>query len=147
MHMQPLPEVTGYSSLIVRTDFSDDAAWEAVCRAVENGEFYDAVDGVLIFVNDRAYSGVTAQHIPALIPKNSNYVTIYLIDSMTISHPDRPLLVIDLYELRQSGSIHTFRSVPAEIAAIECNLSIANMDFESFADNADEDGIFRGFEE
>jgi hypothetical protein len=30
---------------------------------------------------------------------------------------------------------------------IENNLSIANMDFEAFAENADPDGIFRGFPE
>jgi hypothetical protein len=28
---------------------------------------------------------------------------------------------------------------------IENNLSIANMDFEEFAENVDDDGIFRGF--
>jgi hypothetical protein len=134
-------------SMIIRTDFSDDAAWQTVCQAVEAGEFYDAIESLMNFVDDRAYSGVTAQNIPALLTEVAHQGTIYLVDSMTISHPDHPLLVIDLYEFRQSGSLNTFRSVPDQIAGIECNLSISNMDFESFADNVDEDGIFRGFEE
>jgi Domain of unknown function (DUF6924) len=31
--------------------------------------------------------------------------------------------------------------------SVENNLSIANMDFEDFADATDDDGIFRGFRE
>jgi len=34
-----------------------------------------------------------------------------------------------------------------EVASIEVNLSIANMDFDEFADSADADGVFRGFSE
>jgi hypothetical protein len=33
----------------------------------------------------------------------------------------------------------------AEIADIEANLSIANMGFSEFADNVEDDGVFRGF--
>jgi len=29
---------------------------------------------------------------------------------------------------------------------VENNLSLANMDFEEFADSVDADGVFRGFE-
>jgi hypothetical protein len=35
--------------------------------------------------------------------------------------------------------------LPSQIQAIENNLSIANMDFEDFADSVDADGVFRGF--
>jgi hypothetical protein len=42
----------------------------------------------------------------------------------------------------------SFRCVVGEIAAIESNLSIANMDFTEFADYADSHGgVFRGFED
>ncbi|HLF89873.1 MAG TPA: hypothetical protein VI451_13065 [Anaerolineales bacterium] len=40
-----------------------------------------------------------------------------------------------------------FRAIPSQIQGIENNLSIANMDFEEFADSVDEDGVFRGFPE
>ena len=34
-----------------------------------------------------------------------------------------------------------------EVALIEANLSIANMDFEEFADSVGPDGVFRGFDD
>ncbi len=40
----------------------------------------------------------------------------------------------------------TFRTTIPEIASIEANLAIANMDFFEFADNVQPDGVFRGFE-
>ncbi len=48
---------------------------------------------------------------------------------------------MDLYD----GSGHEFRAIPSQIQGIENNLSIANMDFEEFAEAVDEDGVFRGF--
>jgi len=38
-----------------------------------------------------------------------------------------------------------FRVIPSEIEGVENNLSLANMDFEEFANAADPDGVFRGF--
>jgi hypothetical protein len=38
-----------------------------------------------------------------------------------------------------------FRTVPAQVHAIEANLSIANMDFDELAGGVDESGVFRGF--
>jgi hypothetical protein len=44
-------------------------------------------------------------------------------------------------------SRHEFRAVSSPVQGIENNLSIANMDFEEFAEAVDEDGVFRGFPE
>jgi len=66
---------------------------------------------------------------------------MFMIDHIALSQPDYPILVVDLYtELGR-----TFRVIPAEMWGIENNLSIANMDFEEFADAVDSDGVFRGF--
>jgi hypothetical protein len=51
-----------------------------------------------------------------------------------------PLLVVDLYVERG----RQFRAVAAQIAPIDNNLSIANMDFEEFAELVDDLGVFRG---
>jgi hypothetical protein len=56
---------------------------------------------------------------------------------------EHPILVVDLYT--EPG--RSFRVVPAEVWGIENNLSTANMDFAEFADEADADGVFRGFPE
>jgi len=40
-----------------------------------------------------------------------------------------------------------FCAIPSQIQGIETNLTIANMDFEEFADSVGADGVFRGFPE
>lgn len=54
---------------------------------------------------------------------------------------DLTLIYVDLYD--QPG--RSFRCAVSEIASIEANLAIANMDFEDFADSIGPDGVFRGF--
>lgn len=62
---------------------------------------------------------------------------------MSLTDPEQPVLVVDL----SNDPGRNFRVIPAEIWGVENNLSIANMDFEEFADSADPDGTFRGFPE
>jgi len=52
------------------------------------------------------------------------------------------VLVVDLY----SDPGRSFRVIPSELWGVENNLSLANIDFEEFADAVDRDGVFRGFE-
>jgi hypothetical protein len=59
----------------------------------------------------------------------------------TFSDAEQPVLVVDLCE--QPG--RTFRVIPREMWGVENNLSIANMDYDDFANSADADGVFRGF--
>ena len=95
------------------------------------------------FVDDVEYADLTRDQLIQAIPTDFNHTFIIVADRTAISHPDHPLLIVDLYE--RSG--HAFRAVPSQIQGIENNLSIANMDFEEFAGSVDEDGIFRGFPE
>lgn len=137
--MKYLPE--SENALVLRTDFSDEAAWEAVCAAIRQpvGEFKAYVE----IVSDPKYEGLTAEQLPALVPQGSNHSFVFLVDRLALSHPERPVLVVDLYE----NPGRTFRVIPSEMGDVENNLSIANMDFEEFADAADADGVFRGFPE
>lgn len=124
---------------VIRTDFSDQAAWLATVRetVAPHGLFTANVR----IVDDRSFEGVAREDIPARLPPGSDHLFIFMVDSITIAHPEHPLLVVDLYE----SSLAAFRAVPSEIGAIETNLSLANMDFREFAESADIDGIFRGF--
>lgn len=62
---------------------------------------------------------------------------------MTISHPDCPLLVVDMAD--QPG--RSFRSAARELYMVESNLAEANMDWEDFAGHVDGEGIHQGFGE
>ena len=125
-------------TLMLRTDFADDAAWESLRAAVEaqGGEFRAFVR----FVDDRTHAGLTVDQA-VQFAKQSNQLFVFVADRMTLTNPDRPVLVVDASE--QAG--RTFRVVPASLWSVENNLALANMDFEEFAAAVDADGIFRGF--
>jgi hypothetical protein len=135
--MKPIPDTD--NALVLRTDFSDVAAWEAICAAIRKpvGAFQAYVE----FVSDPTYDGLTTAQALALIPNASNRAFLFIVDRRALLPPDYPILVLDLYT--EPG--RTFRVVPAEMWGVENNLSIANMDFAEFADAVDDDGIFRGF--
>ena len=137
--MKRIPDT--HNALVLRTDFSDAAAWEAICAAIQTpvGAFRAYVD----FVSDPAYDGLTTEQTLALIPPGSNHTFMFIVDRTELSPPDHPILVVDLYA--EPG--RTFRVIPSEMWGVENNLSIANMDFEEFAEAVDQDGVFRGFPE
>jgi len=127
------------NSLVLRTDFSDDSAWDSVRTAIQEpvGEFRAYVD----FISDPAYANLTIDDLLTLIPRGSNHTFIFVVDQRAISDPEHPVLVIALFEERG----RSFRVIPSEMWGVEKNLSLANMDFVEFAESVDPDGVFRGF--
>lgn len=135
--MKQLPKTE--NSLVLRTDFSDETVWNAIRAAIQQpvGEFRAFVD----FLDDRQYEGLTIDQLLALVSEQSNHTFVFVVDQLTFSHPEWPILVVDCYD--EPGN--NFRVVPSEMWGVENNLSIANMDFQEFADAVDADGVFRGF--
>jgi hypothetical protein len=128
------------NSLLLRTDFSDDAAWTALCESVQepNEEGFQAR---LDCISDPDYDGLTVEQLVALAPKGGDHTFAFVVDHIALTNPERSVLVVDLYD--EPG--RTFRVIPREMWGVENNLSIANMDYYEFADNVDPDGVFRGF--
>jgi len=139
--MKPIPATE--NALVLRTDFSDQAAWDRICAAIRKPVSIFRFHANVEFLDEPQYANITKDQLLKLIPPNYNHSFIIVADQTAISQPDHPLLIIDLYE--RSGN--EFRSIPSQIQGIENNLSIANMDFEEFSESIDEDGIFRGFPE
>lgn len=135
--MKPLPRSD--MALVIRTDFSDDAAWNAVVAAIRQPVegFYAYVE----FVDDPAFKDLTVEQLVAVGDDLSKSYTI-VADAVTMSGAEHTLLVVSLLE--EPGRV--FRAIPSEMPSIENNLSITNMDFWEFADNVDADGVFRGFD-
>lgn len=137
--MKTIPDTE--NALVLRTDFSDQAAWEQLCAEIRKPvgifRFLAYVDDL----DDAQYADITKEQLLQLLPPKYNHSFIIVADRMTMTHGEHPLLIIDLFD----DSKRDFRAVPKQIQGIENNLSIANMDFEDFADNVDQDGIFRGF--
>ncbi|GII33704.1 DUF6924 domain-containing protein [Planotetraspora mira] len=133
--MKPLPQGTG--PLVVRTDFSNQVAWEAIRVTIEtpNEEGFVAYAE---FLDDPAYAGSTADELLTLDPPGD---LLAVVDQVSIISPEMALLVVDLRKERG----RRFRMIATEFWGIENNLSISNMDFFEFADSVDDDGVFRGF--
>jgi hypothetical protein len=136
--MKPLPKTE--HSLVLRTDFSDNTAWDAVCTVVREPN-EDGFKAYVDCISDRAYAGLTVEQLITLAPKGGDHVFAFIVDHVTLANAERPVLVIDLYT--EPG--RSFRVIPREMWSVENNLSLANMDFCEFADSVDPDGVFRGF--
>ena len=130
---------------VVRTDFEDDAAWKAVCNLIRQPvndagqDFYAYVD----FVESPIFCNRTKEELLAMVPPKYGHSLLFIVDRAATQGPEFSILVMDL----RAEPGRTFRAIPSEVQSIENNLSIANMDFREFADNVDQDGVFRGFKE
>jgi hypothetical protein len=138
-----LPEPGDMMSLVLRTDFSDDAAWAAVRAAIDShaGEYPDAD-----YVDDPAYTGITVEALveaDAAAPDRAKVTYLFLADATAMADPEHALLAVDLYT--EPG--RTMRVLPSCFSDVSANLSLGNMDLAEFADAADGSGTFRGFDE
>ena len=140
--MPTLPEPDDLTSLVIRTDFSDDAAWEALQADIDGrNEFRQAT-----YISDPTFAGIsidTLVDLDARADEDDKATYLFLADATTMADDERRLLAVDLYD--EPG--RTFRVPPRWFADVSANLSIANMDFDEFADAAEADGTFRGFGE
>jgi len=150
---------------MLRTDFSDDAAWERVIAEVtKEVDFgYDEANDIdgryaanVTPIADRAFEGARGASL-AEAHDNETYGYVLLADAqsmrealnggeLTVVYVD---LSVDPESAEEFGDVlgREFRCAAPEVASIETDLAIANMDFEEFADNVDDDGVFRGFDD
>ncbi|WP_143655790.1 DUF6924 domain-containing protein [Streptomyces sp. XY006] len=138
----PLPQPDDLTSLVLRTDFGDDRAWDAVRAALDAaGEYPHAT-----YVSEPRFTDVEVQVLldeEAAADEDAQIIHVFLADATTLREPGHPLLAVDLSD--EPG--RTFRLPARWFPDVSANLSIANMDFAEFADATDGSGTFRGFEE
>ena len=139
--MKQLPKTT--NPVVIRTDFENQQAWETICELVRapvhegNETFYAYVE----FLENSDYRNFSKDELLAIVPGDYGHSFLFVADSAAVLSPEFAILAVDLVESRG----RSFRAIPSKIQSIENNLSLANMDFEEFAESADKDGIFRGF--
>ncbi|MGW1341032.1 DUF6924 domain-containing protein [Kribbella sp. NPDC002412] len=130
------------SSLLVRTDFASDTAWQHLSDEAQR-ENEDGFRAYIETVSDPAFDGADWQAIQAAVPVTDTGASVlFIADTVALGSAEHPILVVALGE---GSSELPFRTLPSELWAIENNLNIANMDWQEFAAAVDEDGVFRGF--
>jgi hypothetical protein len=137
MAMKIIP--TTETAQIIRTDFSDQTAWEKLTTKLQHPA--DPFIFNIEILDDHDYHRATVKQLLAALPPDYPHSFLVIADSMAISQSDYPLLIIDLRE--EPG--RQFRAIATEVPSIDNNLSIANMDFADFSSAVDTDGVFRGF--
>lgn len=145
---------------VIRTDFTDNEKWAVVCDLIAapqidiGQKFYAYVQ----YKDDKRYADMDCHELVQSLPDDYPGFFCFMVDATTLNDDEHPILVVgfspnsvELEDYQRTpkqtplSEIKTFRAIPATIQSIENNLSIANMDFEDFADSVDSDGIFRGF--
>ena len=130
----------GMGTLLVRTDFGDDEAWDRV-RDEATREY--GPDGFRACV----------EPVKAAAPvDDSGPSVLFVADRVRFGSGEDPILVVDLddktlsvAEFPEIAGRAPFRCVPSELWGVENNLNISNMDWEDFASAVGGDGVFRGF--
>lgn len=137
-----LPQPDDLTSLVIRTEFGDEAAWEASKAAIRAS--HEEGYRFATYVSNPTFAGAA---VAALIDAESEasddrkVFYLFLADGTCMADGDRRLLAVDLHA--EPG--RTFRVPPRWFADVSANLSLANMDFAEFANAADDFGTYRGF--
>ena len=127
-------------SLVIRTDFTDDAKWQQVCEALQAPSGEQQCQASVECLSDRSCAGLAPDAVCALVPgAPDERLFVFIVDAETISNPEHPLLVVDTEDPSRA-----FRVIPSAAWAVEANLRLANMGFDDFELSLSPDGIFRG---
>jgi len=162
--MKPFTQEDCEHPWVVRTHYSSnsDQAWDHLKKLVESPQ-HDSLSGMdflanVHFVEHEPFANLSAIEIVRALPDGYPGFVIFLADEQTFSNQEHPLIVVGFASRSDdpqsidrnpsqtpSEDIKIFRAIPSTLQSIENNLSIANMDFDDFANAVESDGVFRGF--
>ncbi|MFI5649661.1 DUF6924 domain-containing protein [Streptomyces anulatus] len=158
---EELPEIVRadeWVPLVIRTDYTDDAAWREVIAELERVAGGRKWESPVHLVDDRRWDGVTSDEALVAAARDEALSVVFLADGVTMRSPLRPLLALDLgadddqdldpvhyQELIDSPPPREVRVVPDAVHLVHGNLQLANVDFPEFAEEAaaDPDGVVR----
>jgi hypothetical protein len=142
---EPPLVIEGYNSLdqlVVRTDFTDEDAWSWVVEQLQEPWMENEPEPYLIC--DPRYDGAPAervlQDVRAALSGPDLPGAVFIADSTTMHETGHPLLAVSTewdgepFQEDEETFVTQFRSLPNAALEISCNLGIANLDFEDFAD-------------
>jgi hypothetical protein len=134
------------ASVLVRTWFSDDSAWESLVSDVETANDEGFLANVVPGEQPSLRGGLSAPALKAKQPGGA--IVSFIADEMTLTNGERPILAVWVLP-RQAGDERPdqlpFRVVASELPSVENNINLANMNWEDFTQAAGEDAIFRRF--
>jgi hypothetical protein len=135
--------------LVIRTDFSDKAAWEAVRARLDAGHSQEhnaiAVDEQqLLYVDDSAYAGLAPEQASSLVEEANDvwHEAIFLADGTTMSTADQTLLAVTSPDDHDPDLPWTFRLKPESVVRINMMLSSGRLSFWEYLEDVDDNGVY-----
>lgn len=128
-------------SLLVRTNFADQAAWERMLAAAL-AETEDGFRADLAVVDDDTFEGASWEHLRALALAGGRHASVLFVADEAALSGSQPVQVVDL----STRDRPPFRCLAEQLWSVENNLNLANMDWEEFATAVDGQGVHRGFD-
>lgn len=126
------------ASVLVRTDFTDDAAWDKLVGDANLPYGADGFSAYFSCISDKAFDGMSVDDLERV---EGDARVVFAADRHSMLGDERTLIVVG----RRMDAGRSFRVVLEEAWGPENNLRLANMDFADFARAVDGDGVFRGF--
>ena len=122
---------------LLRTDYAREDRWRALLAAIARPTAEGFLANVSI-VTDPVLDGLTDEQVRAL-PADESPMFVLVADATAQADDEFPILVVDT-----SGEDRpSFRVAGRCLWAVENNLSLANMDWEEFANSVSPDGVYR----
>jgi hypothetical protein len=128
-------------SLLVRTDFADQAAWQRMLAAALD-ENEDGFRAYLAVVDDDTLEGASWEELRAAVLTAAQHASVLFVADEEAMKESQPVQVVDLSVRGRPP----FRCVADCLWSVENNLNLANMDWEEFATAVDAQGVHRGFD-
>ncbi|MQY19604.1 DUF6924 domain-containing protein [Nocardia macrotermitis] len=142
-----LPETV--KAVLIRTDFSDQQAWEACRSAIDAAAmaaFDTSVDEDVEILDDPANRDLTADRLLALESlAETDHTFVMLVDGETLSSTEYPVLFLDLFEDQRGATVRVVAAELSEAVGNVDNGNITIQDYAAAAENAGDKGVFRGF--
>jgi hypothetical protein len=145
-----LPDLESFPLVVVRTDYSDDAAWARLLDVVGRYEFGDPV---IHAVTGPDWAGAGVDDVLTALPPDCPEA-VFIADLPAMSTDGYPVLAVSTIIPAPSqdfepedGVTREFRAEAEAVASMNANLSIANVSFEEYSEsaNGDAEGILRGW--
>jgi hypothetical protein len=141
---------------VIRTFYQNDDVWLSLKDELTKSYLNEELPVCLDFIdNKNEFESASTETLVQSFKKDEELTCIFVANEDTFSHPDKPLLLIDFFELlqRESGEepyaeneIETVKIALNIVWEVESNISLGNSDVESLLEALEPDGIYRSCE-
>ncbi len=142
-----LPETA--KAVLIRTDFSDQQAWEACRSAIDasaRAAFDVSIEQDVEILDDPTNRDITVEQLLALESlEDTDHTFVMLADRETMTSSEHPILFLDLFEDQRGATVRVAASELGEAIGNVDNGNITIEDYAAAAQHAGDGAVFRGF--